>query len=232
MIGYDILYNMEIKVFHQKQEWVRASSDFIVHNLHQCIEKNIDPFFAVSGGSTPFPVYAQVSQAHIAWDKVTLVQVDERFVPASSPESNWKHIVSSFPSTLWKDMVYFAYNSDIQTIQYTVEKALPEKIDMMVLGMGLDGHFASLFPQGEYWNRVNETKTLITQAPDTYLTAQRLTLSPEYIYQSQHILVLLSGKEKYEYLMKYNTGNYSISEFPLQYLHNHPNIHIYCCLES
>ncbi len=221
---------MNIKLFTHQEEWVQASAKGIVDNLSLNLQTNFPVSLAVSGGSTPFPIYSSLSNHGIDWSKVTLIEVDERFVPIQSSESNWNNIALSLEKISFHKTIYFEYNQDIYSMQQKVEEELPDSIDVMVLGMGLDGHFASLFPGGEYWNHINNTKTLITEAPDTYLTTQRLSLSPEYIHKTGHIVVVISGKEKYEYLMTHLEQDNSISQFPFQYLKNHPHIEVYCYL--
>lgn len=221
---------MNIQLFTNKEEWVQASAKGIVDSLSLNMQKDSIASLAVSGGSTPFPIYSSLQNYKIDWSKVTLIEVDERFVPVQSPESNWSHITSSLEGISFHKTLYFKYNQDIYRMQQRVEEELPDTIDVMVLGMGLDGHFASLFPGGEYWNHTHDTKTLITQAPDGYLTPQRLSLSPEYIHKTDHIVVLISGKEKYEYLIAHLEQDNSISQFPFQYLKNHPHIEVYCYL--
>lgn len=219
---------MNIQLFTHQEEWVQASAKGIVDNLSLNLQTSCPVSLAVSGGSTPFPIYSSLQNYKIDWSKVTLIEVDERFVPVQSPESNWNNIASSLDKISFHKTIYFEYNQDIYSMQQKVEEELPDSIDVMVLGMGLDGHFASLFPGGEYWKHINNTKTLITEAPDTYLTTQRLSLSPGYIHKTNHIVVVISGKEKYEYLMTYLEQDNSISQFPFQYLKNHPHIEVYC----
>lgn len=221
---------MNIQLFTHQEEWVQASAKSIVDSLSLNLQTNFPVSLAVSGGSTPFPIYLSLSTYEIDWSNVTLIEVDERFVPVQSPESNWNNITSSLEKISFHKTIYFEYNQDIYSMQQKVEEELPDSIDVMVLGMGLDGHFASLFLGGEYWNHINNTKTLITEAPDTYLTTQRLSLSPEYIHKTNHIVVVISGKEKYEYLMTHLEQDNSISQFPFQYLKNHPHIEVYCYL--
>lgn len=229
--SYAILIYMHIQTFTTEKEWIEASVKSIQENLTIGIQKDKTTSLAVSGGSTPFPIYEALSQKPIQWDKVNLIQVDERYVPENSNESNWTNIQKSFKNTQFHKIIRFKYTKSIEKSLHSANIQLPEQLGVVVLGMGLDGHFASLFPGAEYWDKTHITKSLITQASESYITRDRLSLSPEYILQSHYIIVILKGKDKYDYLINSLNQNYKPTQFPLQYILGHTNLSIYCYLD-
>jgi 6-phosphogluconolactonase len=222
---------MNIQTFNTEREWIEAGVNSVQEYLDICIREKQISSLAVSGGSTPFPIYEALSQKSIQWDKVNLVEVDERYVPENSDESNWANIQKSFNNTPFHHIIRFKYTKSIEKSLHSVNLQLPEQLGVVILGMGLDGHFASLFPGAEYWNKIHTTKSLITQAPESYITRDRLSLSPEYILQSHYIIVILKGKDKYDYLINSLNQNYTPTQFPLQYIAGHANLFIYCYLD-
>ncbi len=222
---------MDIQTFTSEKEWIEASVNWIQENLSIGIQEHQITSLAVSGGTTPFPIYEALAQQVIQWDKVNLVEVDERYVPENTDESNWKSIQKSFQTINPHNIIRFQYRDTIEQSLIKLEQQLPTQLGVTILGMGLDGHFASLFAGGEYWDNISNNKALITDAPDNYITQERLSLSPEYIFNSEFIIVLLKGEYKHNYLINSLNQNHIPKEFPLQYIVGHPNLVIYCYLD-
>jgi 6-phosphogluconolactonase len=218
---------MNVQTFTQKQDWIKASTEKIANNLYEQIQAKSEANLAVSGGTTPFLIYQELAQQSLDFSKIDLVQVDERYVPETDPESNWQSIANSFEGVDFRQIIRFEYSDQIQNTLTQIQSQLPPKLGLTILGMGLDGHFASLFAGGEYLNKLNLDKAIITQAPANYPTINRLSLSPEYIYNSEQIIILIKGQDKYIKLKNYLQNPIGIINWPLEYLYNHPNITIY-----
>ncbi|MFB6225158.1 MAG: 6-phosphogluconolactonase, partial [Candidatus Paceibacteria bacterium] len=97
----------------------------------------------------------------------------------------------------------------------------------VVLGIGDDGHFASLFPHGMYWEHNVQARTVISQAPEHMDVTERLSLSPHVILQSSYIVVLLKGKNKQSVVEELARGEQSITDFPARILLQHPRCSIW-----
>jgi len=219
---------MNIQTFTQVQDWIQASTQAIVNSLSEQINTSEEANLAVSGGSTPFDIYRELANQDLDFSKIDLIQVDERYVPETSIESNWNSVEKSFEGLEFKQTIRFEYSSSIQDTLDQFQQHLPHRLGVTILGMGLDGHFASLFPDGEYWDNPTSDKALITQAPNYYPTRDRLSLSPKYIYNSEKIIILIKGKDKHDKLQEYIKNPIGIKNWPLEYLYNHPNLSIYC----
>lgn len=219
---------MKLHTFNTQQDWIGASVEAIVNSLLEQINLSGEANLAVSGGSTPFDIYRDLASQDLDFSKIDLIQVDERYVPEASAESNWSSIEKSFDGVNFRQTIRFEYSHSIQDTLDQAEQHLPQRLGLTILGMGLDGHFASLFADGEYWDKPVSDKALITKAPSNYPTRDRLSLSPEYIYNSEKIIILIKGKDKYDQVQEYIQNPIGIKNWPLEYLYNHPNLSIYC----
>ncbi len=222
---------MNIQTFTQEADWIQASTEEIANNLYEQIQAKGEANLAVSGGTTPFVIYQELAQQVLNFSQIDLIQVDERYVPKSSPESNWQNVYKSFEGVDFRQIIRFEYLDQIQNTLSQLQSQLPPKLGLTILGMGLDGHFASLFAGGEYWDNPNLDKAIITQAPANYPTRDRLSLSPEYIYNSEQIIILIKGQDKYAQLQNQLQNLTGVKNWPLEYLYNHPNISVYAYLE-
>jgi 6-phosphogluconolactonase len=219
---------MKLHTFNTQQDWISTSVEAIASSLSEQIKLSGEADFAVSGGITPFDIYRALAGQDLDFSKIDLIQVDERYVPETSAESNWSSIEKSFEGVEFRQIIRFEYSPSIQDTLDQAQQHLPQRLGLTILGMGLDGHFASLFADGEYWDKPVLDKAIITQAPDYYPTRDRLSLSPEYIYNSEKIIILIKGKDKYDKLQEYIQNQIGIKNWPLEYLYNHPNLEVYC----
>jgi 6-phosphogluconolactonase len=222
---------MNIQTFTQEQDWIKASTEEIANNLYEQIQAKGEANLAVSGGTTPFVIYQELAKQSLDFSKINLIQVDERYVTETDPESNWKSIAKSFEGVNFRQIIRFEYSDQIQDTLSQSQSQLPPKLGITILGMGMDGHFASLFAGAEYWDNHNSDKAIITQAPSNYQTRERLSLSPKYIYNSDQIIILIKGQDKYIKLQNQLHNPTGVKNWPLEYLYNHPNISVYADLE-
>jgi len=198
-----ILLNEHTKVAIQHSE--KAAVKYTVNQLLDSYKKAVEShgFFAlaVSGGSTPKPVYEYLVHhaEEIDWSKVKLFFVDERAVSADSPDSNYKRVMDTGFSKLTISQINrMKAESNIEENANAYEELLTKelndgKLDCILLGMGTDGHTASLFPDTEGLKIENKC-VIANYIPSK--KAWRMTLSFPQICSSKKILFLVMGKPK------------------------------------
>lgn len=156
----------------------------------------------LSGGSTPLPLYERLAMEELPWESVHLLWGDERFVPLGSPDSNAgaalavmeRHVrlpqanVHPWPILDSPAEAAVAYASLIEDLLGG------EPFDVTLLGLGADGHTASIFPgTGDVFRT---GLTLATEAPPTSPVHDRLTLGTEGLDRSRNVIFLARGADK------------------------------------
>lgn len=154
---------------------------------------------AVPGGTTPAHFLAALGQHDLAWDKVTLLPTDERFVAADDAASNERMIRARFaPLTEGRAgfLSFHGLGGDIEAAAALLcgkLAGLPQ-IDLLVSGMGADGHIASLFPGEEVsFNVVPDHGIVVARPPGL---PPRLSLSPARLLGAGWASLLVSGSTK------------------------------------
>jgi 6-phosphogluconolactonase len=171
---------------------------------------------AVSGGKTPWLMLRALADEDVPWASVHIVQVDERVAPAGHPDRNLTHINESLmahaalpPGQLHAmpvedpdlDAAAARYALTLQEIAGT-----PPILDLVHLGLGPDGHTASLVPG----DPVLEVVSRDVAVTGVYQGRRRMTLTYPIINRSRRILWLITGSEKTEMLMRLRNGDPSI----------------------
>ncbi len=163
---------------------------------------------AISGGHTPAPLFRLLTKPdwadRLPWDKIGIFWVDERCVEPDNPESNYglarREFLSKVPATHFYRMrgdkdpekAALEYEELLREDFYLGPKELP-RFDMMLLGMGADGHTASLFPGSPI---LSESKRLVTEVYVPEKQEDRLTLTLPVINNSRCCMFLVTGSEK------------------------------------
>jgi 6-phosphogluconolactonase len=188
---------------------------------------------ALAGGSTPMPLFKALgNNPIIPWGDIEMYQVDERFVEGSDPSSNQNRIKESFGADCIAQLNNF-YNFKtelpihecVQNYNEVLDTLEDPFFDITILGIGPDGHIGSLFPGGDYLG--HQEAHVVKTTTDTFEISERVSLTAESILNSQHIIVLLTGKSKMPILKEMNEGTKSIAEFPAKILLAHPNVQIF-----
>ena len=154
---------------------------------------------AVPGGSTPAGFLAALGRHDLPWEQVTLLPTDERFVAADDAASNERMIRAQFAPLAAGRAAFLSfheYGSDIEAAAALLCAKLAElpEIDLLVSGMGADGHIASLFPGGEAaFNAVPDSGIVVARPPGL---PPRLSLSPARLLEAGWASLLVSGAAK------------------------------------
>jgi 6-phosphogluconolactonase len=161
---------------------------------------------AVSGGRTPWAMFADLAHDTLPWDEVQLFQVDERVAPDGDPDRNLTHLHLSLTG-LPVDIVAMPVNdADLDAAMAVYANRLPDRFDLVHLGLGDDGHTASLVP-GDPVLEVTDRLVALTQP---YQGHRRMTLTYPALARADELLWLVSGEDKQEPLAKLLAGDRSI----------------------
>jgi 6-phosphogluconolactonase len=162
--------------------------------------------FAVSGGSTPGAMFAAL-YGRMPWDKVTIFQVDERVAPDGDPDRNLTLLERSLPPGGVADVRPMPVTaSDLEEAAARYASALPEQLDLVHLGLGPDGHTASLVP-GDPVLEITDRDVALT---GEYQGRRRMTLTYPPLDRARRILWLVTGEDKADALGRLRAGDGSI----------------------
>ena len=193
-------------------------------SLNMAIAARGQASLVVSGGRSPKYFFQELARMFVPWDKVTITLADERWVNPDSPDSNEKLVrdnllvgaasAARFIGIKCKDEDAFASEARVSESL----SSFPWPADVLVLGMGLDGHTASLFPCSADLDAALDTGTGYCKAVKPgKADHQRMTLTLGRLLQSRLIILELTGEEKLEvYQASLNDGD--PKEMPIRYI--------------
>jgi 6-phosphogluconolactonase len=164
--------------------------------------------FAVSGGSSPWRMFELLSDGPMDWSRTSMFQVDERIAPTGSPERNLTHLVLSLPLACQSAIRPMPVGADdLEAAAREYEYSLPERLDLVHLGLGPDGHTASLVP-GDPVLEVADRSVALTGGE--YQGRRRMTLTYPALDRARSIFFLVLGDDKREAFGKLLAGDRSI----------------------
>jgi 6-phosphogluconolactonase len=177
--------------FENREALAHGLADRVARGLSRAISRQGKAVLAVSGGTTPALFFEHLSQQDITWEKVTITLVDERQVEETSPRSNAKLVKAGLLQNKAKSARFVAlYKNQLQA------EAL--SLDVVVLGMGEDGHTASFFPGGDKLVKALDKKTTAAitsmQAPDA--GEPRLTYVLPALLKAKVLCLHIEGQKK------------------------------------
>jgi 6-phosphogluconolactonase len=221
---------MEIKKFENKKNLESTLLLKISTCISDAIKKYGDARFLLSGGSTPMNLYSLLSEETIEWEKVKIGLVDERFVPKDNLFNNETQIKNNLLKNSAKFATIFGmvynYENEMLNLKMVNQqyKTFFERIDFTILGMGEDGHTASLFPGDKESEELMNTSNMgvfSTKSPS--FPYNRITCSKELIANSNYIALLINGETKFNVLK-----NSIETQVPISYfVKNSKNMEIY-----
>lgn len=195
----------EIEAFPTREALYDAAASTIVEALTTAVAEHGLAGFAATGGSTPAPVYDRLATLTAPWDKVMVTLTDERWVPPTDPSSNEglvrRHLLRGRAAGAGFSPLYFegvSHEEAALKAQAGVASATP--FGAVLLGMGPDGHFASLFPGSPVLARGldPESDRLVLAVPpgDPAPDIPRISLTFQALTQSALIVLLITGQAK------------------------------------
>ncbi len=185
------------KVFDSGAALAENLASDVVGWLQNAINLKGSAVIAVSGGSTPKPFFAALSKKKLDWSKVTITLVDERAVPEDNPRSNARLLREN----LWCNEAAAAQFVPLYLNPFITRIA---PFDVVILGMGNDGHTASFFPGGDNLAKAIDPANLETvismNAPGA--GEPRLTFTLKRLLAATHLCLHIQGQDKMQVLEK------------------------------
>ncbi|MBI2463810.1 6-phosphogluconolactonase [Candidatus Peregrinibacteria bacterium] len=222
---------MKLRAFATFEDFIHESVEYIAN---ACRQKKGIIRVALSGGSTPKPVYeAFALLENILFERVEFFIMDERYVPLNHKDSNYRLIRESLLDPLKKKGKKFrnfhffdtALSIDGALKKYEKELSGHWNFDLCVAGIGTDGHIASLFPRS---SALREKKKLTAHTTtQQFAVRDRLTLTFPKILKSKKILVLLQGRAKQGIIKDLKDKGKSMIDMPAKKLLKYPSVDIY-----
>lgn len=193
-------------------DWIAAEIIAAVGERQRCA-------IALSGGNTPRAVYARLARhtTAVPWGEVSAYFGDERCVPPHHPESNF-HMADDmlFRHVPIPRMQIFRMPGewrDVNAAARQYERELPARLDILLLGMGLDGHTASLFPGAA---QLDEHDRRVVPSESPLPPRERLTITPPVIAAARRVAVIVSGADKAAMIERVLEGRYDPFSMPVQ----------------
>ncbi len=194
--------------FDSREQMLDQLYRVVISSLQRDLDKRRSASLLLSGGSTPGPLYERLSQAELDWSHVFVALVDERWVDADHQASNERLLkqtllqgpASACDFTAMKNTAASPFDGEDSC--NTDYSDIPRPYSLTLLGMGGDGHTASLFPHAQGLQAALESTQCCAaiEARRSSVTGdylQRMTLTPWAILQSQKVILLITGADKW-----------------------------------
>jgi len=187
----DIIFN------NDSQSWQEMVLSVLEKNINDCILENGQCNIMLTGGRSAREFYRLWSESSFTFQAIHFFFGDERCVPAEHNDSNYGMVMNilfqnGLPLGCSIERMK-GEDSDRESAALSYEEVIPEKIDILLLSMGEDGHVASLFPGNDFLKPTNRNVVYVTGGNPSL---ERLTITAEYIKKAKNIFVFVCGKKK------------------------------------
>ena len=214
------MWNNTLPVWHDLPDatsLASALSQAMQHDVLQALSVRSSVLIGLAGGSTPMAAYADFAQAKLPWQQLQFVLIDERFVPITDKQSNEGNISQAFANIKtkiggWHGLYIHAEKVEQSAVQANEQvKKLDAAIDIVIIGMGTDGHIASLFVESADYSSamdVNSTQAVLPIRFDQVeKKIDRLSFTLAELLKAKKMLICITGSEKRSVLESSLNGN-------------------------
>ena len=207
---------MKIEIFRDADAVAQKAAEIIATESRAAVKARGRFIVAVSGGHTPWQMLRALAEEEVPWKDMHVVQVDERVAPAGDPDRNLTHLRESLlqHAPLRSEQIHAmpVESPDLEAAAKRYAAALqeiagsPPGLDLVHLGLGPDGHTASLVPGDPVLN-VTDSDVALT---GVYQGRRRMTLTYPILNRARRILWLVTGKDKVTALARLREGDVTI----------------------
>jgi 6-phosphogluconolactonase len=197
---------LEVEILPDAQAVAERGAELVAGVAAQAVAERGRFTIAVSGGRTPWAMFNAL-YGRMPWEKVTIFQVDERVAPHGDPDRNLTQLMRSVPAGGAANVRAMPVEAaDLERAAADYAGILPEFFDLVHLGLGPDGHTASLVP-GDPVLEVTDRDVAVT---GEYQGRRRMTLTFPVLDRARRILWLVAGDDKVDALRRLREGDESI----------------------
>ena len=194
-----------IEVLPGEDAVARRAADIVAESAREAIEARGRFTFAVSGGRTPWAMFRDLADEHVPWGTVGIWQVDERIAPDGDADRNLTSLLPVIPSEA--DLRPMPVTeADLEAAAARYAGSLPDVFDLVHLGMGDDGHTASLVPDDPVLD-VTDRDVAVT---GEYRGFRRMTMTYRVLDRARRVLWLIDGDDKTLMVPRLMAGDRSI----------------------
>jgi 6-phosphogluconolactonase len=194
-----------LEVLPDEDAVARRAADIVAASAREAIEARGRFTFAVSGGRTPWAMFRDLADEDVPWGKVGIWQVDERIAPDGDADRNLTSLLPMIPSEAdLRPMPVTEADLDAAAARYA--ESLPNVFDLVHLGMGDDGHTASLVPDDPVLDVTDRDVALTGE----YRGLRRMTFTYRVLDRSRRVLWLIDGDDKTPMMPRLMAGDASI----------------------
>ncbi|MDP5460358.1 6-phosphogluconolactonase [Alishewanella sp. SMS8] len=222
---------MNLQTFSDSNALNQAFAQQLLTILSTAIAERGQATLVVSGGRTPLALFSTLANTDLAWDKVTILLADDRYLPTSAEHSNERLVKANLLQQHAAKAHFISLYAEAANAFAAVPQILPRvaalpTFDAVILGMGEDGHTASLFPCSQQLaaGLADDAPAVLATEP-TSAPYQRISLSKARLLDSRHIFLHLVGENKYPVLQQ-ALADTDPMEMPIRAFLQHPSISI------
>ncbi|MCG2633582.1 MAG: 6-phosphogluconolactonase [Gammaproteobacteria bacterium] len=221
--------------YDDSETLLSALTDHIQGSLQAAVDARGQASLIVSGGRTPLPLFARLHELPLPWSRIVVSLADERWVPLDHEDSNEAlvrtHLLRGSAAAARFIGLYRAGVSQADAIGPTVPALLtvPRPYDLVLLGMGGDGHTASLFPEAPELPLALDlarAPAVIQITPPAYAPHARVSLNLSALLDSRERLLHFTGDDKWQQFVQ-AMGNGPETDLPVRAVLRHPPVEVY-----
>lgn len=216
-------------------------SQLLADDIHQQLAQAIDDrgqaSIALSGGTSPALCMQLLSEKQLDWSKVIITLSDERWLPADHPRSNHLLIHNNMLINQAKDAQFLPLYCAASTIEegtQRLQQIIEERLqplqggfDVCLLGMGTDGHFASLFPDSEQLSEGLTSDQLLIAVESPSVPEARISMTLSCIAAAKKVYLLIAGKEKRQLLQSVVEQQDNRPNLPIESVISGTHLHVF-----
>ncbi len=196
-----------MRVIEAGDELPTVAANVLVSALRQLLTQGSRVSVALSGGRTPWPALTQLAAANLPWNRIDIYQVDERIAPAGDPARNLVGLQTALgPEAAGRLIPMPVEAGDLGAAAARYADELPATLDLVHLGLGDDGHTASLVPGDPALDVMSRTVALT----EPYRGHRRMTLTLPALNEARQIVWIVGGSDKAEMTRRLRGGDSTI----------------------